>query len=105
MVLEVKIVEFTPLARVQLEEVIGYIIREFDKKSAEKFVLALERQLQKIAEGKIAHKTFYKSKYIRYFIANRKNYILYREMKKSVQVVGVYGVKQDIEKIKNKYRK
>ena len=102
---EVKIVEFTPLARIQLEDVIDYIMCEFGKRSAEKFILTLEKNLQNVAEGKIVNRYFYKSRHIRYFIANRKNYILYREMKKSIQVVGVYGVKQDIGKIKRNFKK
>jgi len=104
MVSGVKIIEFTPLARIQLEGVIEYIIQEFGKKTAEKFILLLETQLQKIAEGKVFHKNFYKSKHIRYFIVNRKNYVLYREMKRSIHIVGVYGVKQNIGNIKSRYR-
>jgi hypothetical protein len=72
MALIAKSIEFTPLARLQLQAVIDYTIKEFGSKSAEKFVFATERRLRNIADGKIVYRYFYKTKQIRYFIAHRK---------------------------------
>ena len=72
MALDIKVIEFTPIARAQLEDVIDYIINEFGKSSAEKLLLLLEKHLENIAAGKVKHRSFYRSKHIQYFIANRK---------------------------------
>jgi plasmid stabilization system protein ParE len=44
---EAKFIEFTPLARLQLEDLIDYIINEFGRKRAEKFVHSIRKTLRK----------------------------------------------------------
>lgn len=100
--LATKEIEFTPLARRQLRKITDYILKEFGYKSAGKFVLSVEKALQKIAEGKIVHRNFSKSKYIRYFVLNKKNVFLYQELKNSIVVLGVYNVRQDLSFLKGK---
>ena len=47
----IKPIEFTPLAKSQLQSTVDYIIKEFGIKSAEKFLQKTERHLQAVAEG------------------------------------------------------
>jgi len=56
--------------------------------------------LNTIADGTVAHKFFYKSKSIRYFILQKKNYALYKELKSVIRVVGIYSIKQNVSVIK-----
>jgi plasmid stabilization system protein ParE len=102
MALVTKEIDFTPLAGRQLQKITDYILKEFGHNSAGKFVLSVEEALQKIAEGKIVHRNFSKSKYIRYFVLKKKNVFLYRELKDSIVVLGVYNARQDLRFLKGK---
>ena len=49
----IKPIEFTPLAKSQLQSTVDYIIKEFGIKSAEKFLHKTERHLQAVAEAEL----------------------------------------------------
>lgn len=100
-----KLIEFTPVASKQIQSTVNYIVKQFGRKAAEKFISKTERHLQNIAEGVIVNRFFLKEKQIRYFIVNRKNYVLYIEFKSAIRVIGIYGMAQDLESIKAILRK
>jgi hypothetical protein len=94
-----KAISFTPTANKankQLDRTLAYIQYEFGTKPVNQFLDSLGLMLDNIAQGFISHRYFNSKKQIRYFILKKKNYILYKESKTIVKVVGIYSTKQNI---------
>jgi plasmid stabilization system protein ParE len=91
-----KNISFTNTARKQLIATTDYINKDFGNKVTNQFIDKLEEMLASIAEGFMVCKFFNEKRNIRYFNFQRKNYILYRETKNTIRVVGIYGTKQNI---------
>ncbi len=105
MALVIREVKFTAVSRRQLNDTVDYIFKEFGFLVAEKFINTFERKLKDIAAGKIVHRYFLKSKQIRYFIFNSKNYVLYKELPSAIVITGVYNFKRNMASIRKRLDK
>ncbi len=99
-----KQIKFTEVAERQLKLTVQHIALGFGERHAEKLLVELEQRLHRVATGTIVHRFFLKSKQIRYFGLRRKNYV-YKDMKGSIQVLGIYGTKQDMDSIKTTFKR